>query len=58
MTIIFIVNYPVVIRVQLLHGSNPIGGQSALIKLRWGVFDEMKTDDRLIHKFLGENETI
>ena len=33
-----------VVAVQILHGSaNPIGGQSALIKLRWGASpEEMK----------------
>lgn len=44
---------------QLLHGSaNPIGGQSALIKLRWGMLpDEMKIDgaDGFIKFALGEN---
>jgi imidazolonepropionase-like amidohydrolase len=44
---------------QLLHGSaNPIGGQSALIKLRWGQLPEdMKIKDAAGHiKFaLGEN---
>lgn len=44
---------------QLLHGSaNPIGGQSALIKLRWGLnADGLKIDDAPGHiKFaLGEN---
>ena len=45
--------------VQLLHGSaNPIGGQSALIKLRWGADAEgMKVEGAPGHiKFaLGEN---
>jgi len=44
---------------QLLHGSaNPIGGQSALIKLRWGKSaDEMKIDGAagFIKFALGEN---
>ncbi len=44
---------------QLLHGSaNPIGGQSALIKLRWGFSpDEMliKNTDAFIKFALGEN---
>ncbi|WP_179952291.1 amidohydrolase family protein [Marinicella rhabdoformis] len=44
---------------QLLHGSaNPIGGQSALIKLKWGVdADEMLIDgaDGYIKFALGEN---
>lgn len=44
---------------QLLHGSaNPIGGQSAIIKLRWGLnADEMKVDkaDGFIKFALGEN---
>lgn len=44
---------------QLLHGSaNPIGGQSALIKLRWGLSDrEMLIDkaDGFIKFALGEN---
>ena len=44
---------------QLLHGSaNPIGGQSALIKLKWGVdADEMLIDDAdgYIKFALGEN---
>jgi len=44
---------------QLLHGSaNPIGGQSALIKLRWGLTpEEMKFDgaDGFIKFALGEN---
>ena len=44
---------------QLLHGSaNPIGGQSALIKLRWGLSpDNMKYEkaDGFIKFALGEN---
>lgn len=44
---------------QLLHGSaNPIGGQSALIKLRWGLSpEEMKIRDAdgFIKFALGEN---
>ena len=44
---------------QLLHGSaNPIGGQSALIKLRWGVSAEemlIKGADGFIKFALGEN---
>jgi imidazolonepropionase-like amidohydrolase len=44
---------------QLLHGSaNPIGGQSGIIKLRWGKLpEEMKVKDAAGHiKFaLGEN---
>lgn len=44
---------------QLLHGScNPIGGQSALIKLRWGALPEkMKIEgaDGFIKFALGEN---
>lgn len=44
---------------QLLHGSaNPIGGQSALIKLKWGHSpDEMLIDDapKFIKFALGEN---
>lgn len=44
---------------QLLHGSaNPIGGQSAIIKLRWGLSPEkMKVDgaDGFIKFALGEN---
>ena len=44
---------------QLLHGSaNPIGGQSAIIKLRWGASpEEMKIDhaDEYIKFALGEN---
>ena len=45
--------------VQVLHGSaNPIGGQSALIKLRWGATPEqMKINgaDGFIKFALGEN---
>ena len=44
---------------QLLHGScNPVGGQSALIKLRWGLAPEkMKIEqaDGFIKFALGEN---
>lgn len=44
---------------QLLHGSaNPIGGQSGLVKLRWGQLPEdMKIDgaDGFIKFALGEN---
>ena len=44
---------------QLLHGSaNPIGGQSALIKLKWGVSpEEMLIDNapKFIKCALGEN---
>lgn len=44
---------------QLLHGSaNPIGGQSALIKLKWGAgAEEMLIDDAVgfIKFALGEN---
>ncbi|MCC6690288.1 MAG: amidohydrolase family protein, partial [Bacteroidia bacterium] len=44
---------------QLLHGSaNPIGGQSALIKLRWGLPPEelkVKNADGFIKFALGEN---
>ena len=44
---------------QLLHGSaNPIGGQSALIKLKWGQSaEEMLIDDapKFIKFALGEN---
>ena len=44
---------------QLLHGSaNPIGGQSALIKLRWGSSAEqmkIKGADGFIKFALGEN---
>jgi imidazolonepropionase-like amidohydrolase len=45
--------------VQVLHGSaNPIGGQSALIKLRWGEDPEgmkIKGADGFIKFALGEN---
>ncbi len=48
-----------VIAAQLLHGSaNPIGGQSALIKLRWGLAPENMKIENAPHyiKFaLGEN---
>lgn len=48
-----------VVASQLLHGSaNPIGGQSALIKLRWGLTPEkMKIEnaDGFIKFALGEN---
>lgn len=48
-----------VVAAQLLHGSaNPIGGQSAIIKLRWGLSaEDMKiTGARPFIKFaLGEN---
>ncbi|MDQ3190835.1 MAG: amidohydrolase family protein, partial [Bacteroidota bacterium] len=44
---------------QLLHGSaNPIGGQSAIIKLRWGMAPEemkIKGADGFIKFALGEN---
>lgn len=44
---------------QLLHGSaNPIGGQSAIIKLRWGLSPEemkMKSAPGFIKFALGEN---
>ncbi|MFI5148788.1 MAG: amidohydrolase family protein [Bacteroidia bacterium] len=44
---------------QLLHGSaNPVGGQSALIKLRWGKAPEemkIKNADGYIKFALGEN---
>jgi imidazolonepropionase-like amidohydrolase len=44
---------------QILHGSaNPIGGQSAVIKLRWGFApEEMKNEDAkpFIKFALGEN---
>lgn len=44
---------------QLLHGSaNPIGGQSALIKLRWGAAPEelkFENTDGFIKFALGEN---
>lgn len=44
--------------IQLLHGSaNPIGGQSAVMKLKWGApVDEMVLQDKKFIKFaLGEN---
>ena len=44
--------------IQLLHGSaNPIGGQSAVLKLKWGSsIDEMVMEDKKFIKFaLGEN---
>lgn len=45
--------------VQILHGSaNPIGGQSAIIKLRWGANPEemkIKGADGYIKFALGEN---
>lgn len=48
-----------VVAVQILHGSaNPIGGQSALVKLRWGESPEnMKIQgaDGFIKFALGEN---
>lgn len=48
-----------VVAAQLLHGSaNPIGGQSALVKFRWGVSpQEMRIDgaDGFIKFALGEN---
>lgn len=48
-----------VVAAQLLHGScNPIGGQSAIIKLRWGYAPEkMKIEnaDGFIKFALGEN---
>jgi imidazolonepropionase-like amidohydrolase len=48
-----------VVAAQLLHGSaNPIGGQSALIKLRWGASaEQMKIEnaDGFIKFALGEN---
>jgi len=48
-----------VVAAQLLHGSaNPIGGQSALVKLRWGQLPEnMKIQgaDGFIKFALGEN---
>ncbi|MCX2744327.1 amidohydrolase family protein [Mangrovivirga sp. M17] len=44
---------------QLLHGSaNPIGGQSALIKMRWGMSPEkmlIEDADEFIKFALGEN---
>ena len=47
-----------VVAIQLLHGSaNPIGGQSAVMKLKWGApVDEMLIADKKFIKFaLGEN---
>ena len=48
-----------VVASQLLHGScNPIGGQSALIKLKWGATPEemkIKDTDGFIKFALGEN---
>ena len=48
-----------VVAAQLLHGSaNPIGGQSALIKLKWGASpEELKIAgaDKFIKFALGEN---
>jgi imidazolonepropionase-like amidohydrolase len=48
-----------VVAVQVLHGSaNPIGGQSALIKLRWGESPEnykITGTDGFIKFALGEN---
>ncbi len=48
-----------VVASQLLHGSaNPVGGQSALIKLRWGASAEemkIKGADAYIKFALGEN---
>ncbi len=48
-----------VVACQLLHGSaNPIGGQSAMVKMRWGSsFDQMKIAgaDGFIKFALGEN---
>ncbi len=48
-----------VVASQLLHGScNPIGGQSALIKLKWGSSPEemkIKETDGFIKFALGEN---
>ena len=48
-----------VVASQLLHGSaNPVGGQSALIKLRWGMAPEdmrIKGADEYIKFALGEN---
>ncbi len=44
--------------IQLLHGSaNPIGGQSAVMKLKWGAsINEMLLKDKKFIKFaLGEN---
>jgi len=48
-----------VVASQLLHGSaNPIGGQSAIVKLRWGKSPEemkIKNADGFIKFALGEN---
>jgi imidazolonepropionase-like amidohydrolase len=48
-----------VVAVQILHGSaNPIGGQSAIVKLKWGVAPEelkIKNADPFIKFALGEN---
>jgi imidazolonepropionase-like amidohydrolase len=48
-----------VVAVQILHGSaNPIGGQSALVKLRWGETPEnykIQGADGFIKFALGEN---
>jgi imidazolonepropionase-like amidohydrolase len=48
-----------VVAAQLLHGSaNPVGGQSALIKFRWGLSPEkmfIKGADEYIKFALGEN---
>lgn len=48
-----------VVAVQILHGSaNPIGGQSALVKLKWGENPEslkIKNADGFIKFALGEN---
>ncbi|HET7818379.1 MAG TPA: amidohydrolase family protein, partial [Bacteroidia bacterium] len=48
-----------VVASQLLHGSaNPIGGQSAMVKLRWGMSSEemkVKGADGFIKFALGEN---
>ncbi|MCC7331373.1 MAG: amidohydrolase family protein [Flavobacteriales bacterium] len=48
-----------VVAAQLLHGScNPVGGQSAIIKLKWGNNPEemkIKNSDKFIKFALGEN---
>ncbi len=48
-----------VVAAQLLHGSaNPVGGQSALVKFRWGASpEEMRIEgaDEFIKFALGEN---
>jgi imidazolonepropionase-like amidohydrolase len=48
-----------VVAVQILHGSaNPIGGQSAMVKLKWGSAPEelkLKGADPFIKFALGEN---